>query len=432
MSSRSVYEESLRGVEKQRAASARAIGLYAGTNIMSPRVAALHATDLSVQPAMGAPGAKLQRGVEDIEHLEVLATREVASAMRARHAEVRFLSATMANLAVFVALTRPGDTIAVLPRSAGSHPSQLGVDGTASVRGLRVVDLPYSPDLLDVDPVSLPEFVLRERPRLLVVGGSVTLFPHDVAVLRSAADSVGAYVLYDASQCAGLIAAGLFQDPLAEGADVVTFSTYKTFGGPAGGAAVTGSEELARRVSHAAYPILTSNYDAARLAPLAMAAAEATEQDPPWAETSVSLAQGLARALTDLGWHVAGAERGFTGSHQIVVDTARLGGGPTACAILERHRVLASACLLPGQRPDAIPHGARLGTQEIARRGATARDAGLLAELLHRAMTGVGPGETELLRGNVLRRLETDIWGRLRNDPHDVVEGIAGAHVIDR
>jgi glycine hydroxymethyltransferase len=283
------------------------------------------------------------------------------------------------------------------------------------VRGLRVVDLPYSPDLLDVDPDALPEFVLRERPRLLVVGGSVTLFPHDLAVLRAAADSVGAHVLYDASQCAGLIAAGLFQEPLAEGADVVTFSTYKTFGGPAGGAAVTMSEELARAVSHAAYPVLTSNYDAGRLAPLALAAAEAAEQEPPWADTSVSLAQALARALADRGRAVLGAERGFTWSHQVVLDTAHLHGGPAACAELERHGVLASACLLPVQPGDATPNGVRLGTQEIARRGATAEDAEVLAELVHTALSGADRAVTEPLRREVLRRLEVDIWGRTRS-----------------
>jgi len=407
-----VHRSSLRHMRRFRRGRSQAISLYAGANLASPRVLRLHRPDLAGQPAMGWPGEKVQRGVEEIDHLEMLAMQQTARALGGHHAEVRFLSATMANLAVYTALTRPGDTIAVLSREAGAHQSQLGEDGTAAVRGLRVVHLPYDVDLLDVDPDALLGVVCREAPRLLVVGGSVALFPHDLAVLRAAADAVGAHVLYDASQCAGLIAAGLFQDPLAEGADVVTLSTYKTLGGPAGGAAVTRSPDLARRVSDAAYPTLTSNYDAARLGPLAVAAAEAVEQSPAWAAPSVELAASLARGLADRGVAVLGGDRGYTCSHQVVVDTGRSGGGAIACATLEAHRVLASACPLPTQAPGMAAAGVRLGVQELVRRGALPSSADLLSDLLHAVLSDAPAGRISELHGAMSSTLKTDLWGR--------------------
>ena len=386
--------------------------MYAGANVLSPRVAAAHTAELGTLPAMGWPGQKVQRGVEELGELERLAVAQTARALRGRFAEVRFLSATMANLAVYAAFTRPGDTIAVLPREAGAHASQLGRDGTAGVRGLRVVALPYDAERLDVDATRLAAFVRRERPRLLLVGGSVTLFPHDLAALRSAADLVGAMVVYDASQCAGLVAAGRFQDPIAEGADVVTFSTYKTLAGPAGGAAVTVSRWLAGRIAHVAYPCLTSNYDASRLGPLAVAAAEAVEQAPPWADRTLRLAFDLARCLHERGVGVLGAARGFTRSHQVVLDVRDLGGGRAACDLLAAAGVLASPCPVPTQLATEHHGGVRLGVQEIVRRGAGPEAAEPLAALVHAALDAAGGARLADLRDEVMDHLRVDIWGR--------------------
>ncbi len=198
--------------------------LYAGTNAPSPLVAELHEATLASRPSMGWPGAKYQAGTARIEELEVLATRAVASLMRARFAEVRAPSATLANLAAYTALTQPGDAIATLPPDAGGHTSHLP-EGAPGVRGLRVHALPYDPERLDVDLEALPGFLAETRPKLVVVGASVLLFPHDLEAIARAAHAAGALLLYDASHVAGLLAGGEFQDPLREGADVLTFST---------------------------------------------------------------------------------------------------------------------------------------------------------------------------------------------------------------
>ncbi|MET8979480.1 DegT/DnrJ/EryC1/StrS family aminotransferase [Streptomyces sp. NPDC004539] len=373
--------------------AAEGLVLYAGTNVLSPAVRAAHDSALSTRPALGWPGGKLQTGVEEIEALEVIATTQVARAMRAAHAEVRFLTATMANLALYSAFTRPGDTIAVLSPEAGGHASH-HAHATAGVRGLNVVHLPYSSTDLDVDADALDAFLAVHRPRLLLVGGSVTLFPHDLGVLREAAERVGALLAYDASHAAGLIAAGYVQDPLAEGAHVVTFSTYKTFAGPAGGAAVTDDPRLAEKISHAAHPVLSSNYDPARLGPLAIAAAEAAEQSPAWAAATITAAQHLAAHLAGHGHTLVGAGRGYTRTHQVVIDATALGGGTGAVARLAAHGVHTGTCRLPWQRPGTPALGIRLGTQEVVRRGADDATMPHVAAVIHHALTGRGPAGT--------------------------------------
>jgi glycine hydroxymethyltransferase len=292
--------------------------------------------------------------------------------MRARYAEVRPASATLANLAVYTALAQPGDTIAVLPETAGGHLSHHEA-GAPGVRGLRVATLPYRDH--DVDLAALEAFLAREQPVLVVVGASVMLFPHR---LREIAALVGVPLLYDASHVAGLIAEGRFQDPLAEGADLVTFSTYKSFGGPPGGAIVTNDAELAEAVATAVYPGLTANYDAARLVPMAAAALEHERSAGAYADRCIANARALAAALAAAGFDVAGAERGFTESHHVALR----GGGADAARRLAEANILLSA---------TAAGGLRLGTQAITRQGFNAAHMPAIAALFSAVLRAGAP-----------------------------------------
>jgi glycine hydroxymethyltransferase len=354
------------------------IVLYAGTNVMSAAARQVCRPEVSGRPSMGWPGEKYQAGLDHLDTLEVLAPALVARLVGAEFAEVRSQSATLANLAVYRAFTAPGDTIAVLPARAGGHASHHAA-GAAGVRGLRVVELPYDVAGYDVDLAALPGFLGRERPRLVVIGASLLLFPHRVTAVREITEAAGALLVYDASHVAGLVAAGRFQRPLAEGAQVLTFSTYKSFGGPPGGVIATRDAALAERVSAAVYPGLTANYDAGRLAPLAVTAAEILDDGGRYADRCVANARALAAALHDEGLAVAGADRGFTDSHHVAVDAGELGGGPAAAARLAAAGIYLSAIGLPWQPADdpageaagtpAGDLGLRIGTQEVTRRG---------------------------------------------------------------
>lgn len=397
-------------LDEQEALFSGVLNLYAGSNVLSPAVASAHRGSLATRPALGWPGEKVQPGLDGIEAIEVIATQQLRSAFNAEFAEPRFMSATMANLAAYQAFTEPGDTIGILSPAAGSHMSHQSV-GTAGVRGLRTEYVPFDVDAIDVDAAKLERFLTVHRPRMLLIGGSVIQFATDLAPIRELTERHGAKLVFDASHVAGLIAAGEFANPLDHGVDLVTFSTYKTLAGPAGGATVTNCAEAAARVSHALYPMMSSNYDPARLGPLAIATAEAVDQSPAWAKRTVEIARAIAQGLARRGFPVLGASRGFTDSHQVVVDVSQHGGGEFAMRELERRGVLAGACRVPSQNSAAAPQGVRLGTQEIVRLGAGFEHVPPIVELVATTLAGAaaeGPGAAAEIR----RSFGADIWGR--------------------
>jgi len=383
-----------------------ALLLYAGSNVAAPGVAGAHHPGLSNQPSMGYAGDKYQAGLEPLDVLEVTVSRLVADVMGAAYAEIRPTSATLANLAVYTAVAAPGDTIAVLPGWAGGHLSHHAV-GAPGIRGLRIVELPYDVALLDVDLDATAALLAAERPRLVVVGASLMLHPHRLAPLADLVHDAGAVLLYDASHVAGLVAEDRFQAPLREGADLVTFSTYKSFAGPAGGAIVSDDAALMARVAAAVYPGLTANYDIARLLPLGAAALEHGRAAGAYADACIALAAALADALAAEGLAVVDSTRGRTSSHHIAVDARAFGGGPAAARTLAAANVLLSEIGLPG--PDRDPAGAiRIGTQSIASQGFVPGEMAAVAAVIAAALRG--DRSVEALREEVagLRRGQRD------------------------
>lgn len=342
--------------------------LYAGTNVPSPLARRFLGATLETRPSMGYPGDKYQTFLEHVEELEVLVTDLARRAFRAAFAEVRVQSGTLANLAVYSAFVRPGETIAVLPEAAGGHISHHGY-GAPGIRGVRVVELPYDTGVMNVDLERLPEFLHRHEPRLMVVGASLLLFPHPLERIREIADEAGTLVVYDAAHVDGLIAGGVFQQPLAERAHLITSSTYKSLGGPSGGMILADDPALAERVANTVYPAMTANYDAGRLASLAVTLAEALQFGGEYARACVANARSLGRALDEEGFVVAGRDQGFTDSHHLGVDAHGFGGGDVAARKLAEAAIYLSGIGLPWQGKDEVYRGVRIGTQELTRRG---------------------------------------------------------------
>jgi glycine hydroxymethyltransferase len=363
----------------------RSASLYAGANILSDRAMRLASVELGSRPTLGSPGEKFPAGVDVVDIIEVAATEAVRVAMNSKFADVRLPTATLANLAVLTTLTEPGDTIAALPEAAGGHISHR--TGAPRVRGLNVATLPYDYETLDVDLRALPAFLAKERPKLLILGGSLMLRSHNLSGIAAIAHEHSLWVLYDASHVAGLIAGGRFQKPLDDGADILTFSTYKSFGGPAGGAICTNNAALAERLSAAVYPALTANYDVGRLGPLAMAASELVARGSEYAELCIENARQLGRSLMECGLAVLGGEFGFTESHHLVLDVRTVGGGRLASQKLAKAGIYLSPSVLPLNDAESKLHGLRIGTQELTRRGfgpaAFKRLAQLMAAVMH-------------------------------------------------
>jgi glycine hydroxymethyltransferase len=375
--------------ENRRIHDEESVNLNPASNVMNPRAEALLAAGLGTRASLGYPGDKYEMGLEAVEQIEIIAAELAAEVFSARFAEVRVGSGALANLYTFMATCRPGDTIIAPPPAIGGHVTHHGA-GAAGLYGLTTVPAPVNADRYTVDVAALRDLARDVRPTLITVGGSLNLAPHPVADIRAVADEVGAVVLFDAAHLCGMIAGRAWPNPLAEGAHLMTMSTYKSLGGPAGGLIVTSDAALAERLDAIAYPGLTANFDAGRVAALAVALLDWKVAGREYAAAMVSCAAALASSLRDLGVPVFGTTR----SHQFAI--AAPAGGQRVARTLRRSNLLTCGIGLPVDPVPGDVNGLRIGTPEIVRRGATPSDMPALASLLARALGGedVGPEVT--------------------------------------
>ncbi|NSY41397.1 serine hydroxymethyltransferase [Leisingera sp. ANG59] len=364
--------------------------LNPATNVMNPAAEALLASGLGSRPSLGYPGDKYEMGLEAIEEIEVIAAELAAKVFKARYAEIRVGSGALANLYGFMALTQPGDAIIAPPAAVGGHVTH-HAGGCAGLYGLQTHPAPVDADGYTVDLDALRDLALKVRPKLITIGGSLNLFPHPVAEVRAIAEEVGAKVLFDAAHQCGMIAGGHWANPLEQGAHMMTMSTYKSLGGPAGGLIVTNDAEIAERLDAIAFPGMTANFDAAKSAALAMSLLDWVEHGAGYAKAMADLSQALAEALAGQGLPVFAAARGMTQSHQFALEAAEFGGGQAASKHLRKAGFLACGIGLPVAEVPGDMNGLRLGTPELVRRGVTPEHAPKLAELIARALRAEDP-----------------------------------------
>lgn len=365
--------------------------LNPATNVMNPRAEAVLARGLGSRPSLGYPGDKYEMGLEAIEEIEVITAELAAEVFDAPYAEIRVASGAMANLYGFMALAAPGDAIIAPPAMVGGHVTHHKA-GCAGLYGLVTHDAPVDADGFTVDLGAMRDMARRVRPKIITIGGSLNLFPHPVRELRAIADEVGAWLLFDAAHQCGIIAGGVWANPLDEGAHLMTMSTYKSLGGPAGGLIVTREAEIARRLDHIAFPGMTANFDVAKSAALAITLLDWRAHGRAYARAMVDVSQALARELAGLGLPVFAAGRGMTQSHQFAVEAAAFGGGQTASKTLRKAGFLACGIGLPIAPVEGDLNGLRIGTPELVRRGVTVADAPALAALIAEGLRGNDPG----------------------------------------
>jgi len=266
--------------------------------------------------------------------------------------------------------------------------------GTAgSVHGLEVEYFPFDRHEMNIDvdkaKAKIEKMAKEENkpPKLGMFGGSLFLFPQPIKELAESLHNVGATVAYDAAHVAGLIAGGIFQDPLREGADVVCLSTHKTLFGPQGGA-VLSFEKYAEQIKKATFPSNTSNHHLHNMAGKAVAFAEMLEFGKQYAKQVVANAKALGQALHERGFALLGEHKGFTESHQIAVDVSKFALGGDMERALESANIIANRQLLPGDiqagRHYQNPGGIRIGTSEITRLGMKEKEMVEVAELIKR------------------------------------------------
>ena len=362
------------------------LNLIASENAMSPACEKLYTSDLMHRYAEGVPYKRYYRGLQYVDQIEDLTQQEMKKHFGANFCDIRPLSGTIANYAAFAAISQRGDKILSLGIEHGSHVSHEKA-GAAGTLGLEVDSLIYNDDCTMNAEKSCAK-ILETKPKFIVIGGSVILFPQPIKELRKACDEAGAKIIYDAAHVLGLIAAGIFQDPLREGADIVTTSTHKTFPGPQGGMILGNIDEATqKKIQAAVFPQFSSNHHLHRMPALYGALPEMQTFGKDYAAQIVGNAQALARELYNLGFNVLAKELGFTKSHQVLVDCGEIGFGGLVADTLEKANIILNKNIIPG---DGIspknPRGIRIGTQEMTRFGMKEDEMKQIAKFIKRAV----------------------------------------------
>ncbi len=378
--------------ENRRIHERECVNLNPATNVLNPKAEAALACGLGSRPSLGYPGNKYETGLEAIEKIEIIATALACEIFDARYAEIRVASGSMANLYAFMATCNPGDRIIVPPADIGGHVTHHD-SGAAGLYGLEIHAAPVDPGTYSFDIDALQTKVKQLRPKLITVGGSLNLFPHPLQEIRQVADGVGAFILYDAAHVSGMIAGKAWQQPLEEGAHLMTMSTYKSLGGPPSGIIVTNDPQLAERLDKIAFPGLTANFDVAKSAALAISLLDWKKYGHDYAQMMAGTAHTLAKELSARDVPVFAAQNGFTTSHQFAVEAESFSGGQCVSKLLRRANILACGIGLPIDPLSGDLNGLRFGTPEIVRWGMEQDNMPELAEMIARVLIKGEPPE---------------------------------------
>lgn len=364
-----------------------AINLNPATNVMNPKAEAALASGLGSRPSLGYPGDKYEMGLEGVERIEVIAAELAAEVFGARYAEIRVPSGAIANLYAFMVAARPGDAIIAPPPAIGGHVTH-HMAGCAGLYGLSIHPAPVDADGYTVDVGKLRALARQVQPKMITIGSSLNLLPHPIREIRAVADEVGALVLFDAAHLCGMIAGHAWQQPLEEGAHLMTMSTYKSLGGPPSGLIVTNDAGIAEKLDRIAFPGMTANFDAAKSAALAITMLDWKEHGRAYAAAMAATAKALAGELADRGLPVFSTAKGHTTSHQFAIEAAEFGGGQVAAKRLRRANILTCGIGLPLEAVEGDMNGLRIGTPEIVRWGMTEKVMPELAALIARGLRG--------------------------------------------
>ena len=371
--------------ENHRLHDVEAVNLNPATNVLNPRAEKLLASGMSSRASLGHPGDKYETGLGAIEQIEIITQELACEVFGSTYAEFRVPSGAIANLYAFMATTEPHDTIIAPPPTIGGHVTH-HKGGSAGLYRLKTISAPVDATGYTIDIDALRTIAHEVKPKLITVGGSLNLFHHPITKVRAIADEVGAKVLFDAAHLCGMIAGKVWPQPLEEGAHLMTFSTYKSLGGPAGGLIVTNDDEISQTIDAIAYPGLTANFDAAKTAALGITLQDWKSVGREYAQMMVQTSKALAENLQNKGVSIFAADKGFTTSHQFAILAAPYGGGQTAAKRMGQAGLLACGIGLPVAPVDGDLNGLRIGTPEIVRLGMKVEHMQTLAEFIAKSL----------------------------------------------
>ena len=356
----------------------RNIELIASENIVSPAVMAAMGSVLTNKYAEGYPGKRYYGGCVDVDIVENIARDRACRLFGAEHANVQPHSGAQANLAVYFALLKPGDTVLGMNLAHGGH---LTHGSPVNMSGTYYNFVPYGVNdegFIDYD--QLMAKALEVKPKLIVAGASAYPRAIDFAKFREVADACGAYLMVDMAHIAGLVAGGAHQNPVPY-ADVVTTTTHKTLRGPRGGMILC-KESLAKAIDKAIFPGTQGGPLMHIIAAKAVCLGEALQPSfKTYAHNVVENARVLAEGLMKRGFHLVS---GGTDNHLMLVDLQNLGiTGKALEHNLDEVYITANKNAVPNDpQSPFITSGVRIGTPAVTTRGFTTEDMDVIAECI--------------------------------------------------
>lgn len=373
-----------RMIEAEYKRQARNIELIASENIVSEAVMAAMGSVLTNKYAEGYPGKRYYGGCECVDEVENLAIRRVCQLFGAKYANVQPHSGAQANMAVYQALCKPGDTVLGMSLDNGGH---LTHGSPVNQSGLLYNIVPYGVDengLIDYD--ALRALAKKEQPKMIIAGASAYPRAIDFAKFAEIAHEVGAYLFVDMAHIAGLVAAGLHQSPVPY-ADVVTTTTHKTLRGPRGGVILTNDEELAKKFNKAIFPGTQGGPLEHVIAAKAVCFGEALRPEfKAYQQNVVTNARVLADALQKQGFDLVS---GGTDNHLMLIDLRKTGvTGKELQRRLDEVYITANKNAIPND-PESpfVTSGMRIGTPAVTTRGFGAPEMLRIAEFIWQAAT---------------------------------------------
>jgi glycine hydroxymethyltransferase len=355
------------------------IELIASENYTSPAVMAAQGCQMTNKYAEGYPGKRYYGGCEHVDVVETLAIERLKRLYGAGFANVQANSGSQANQAVFFGLLQPGDTIMGMSLAEGGHLTH-GMALNMSGKWFKVVS--YGLDASEaIDYDAMERLAQQARPKLIIAGASAYSLRIDFERFARVAKAVGAYFMVDMAHYAGLIAAGVYPNPVPH-ADVVTSTTHKSLRGPRGGIVVTNHEEIAKKINSAIFPGIQGGPLMHVIAAKAVAFQEALQPAfKVYQQQVVANARVLAETLAERGLRIVS---GRTESHVMLVDLRPKGlTGKEAEAILGRAHITCNKNGIPNdpQKP-MVTSGIRLGSPAMTTRGFGEEQARTTAHLI--------------------------------------------------
>ncbi len=359
--------------------------LIASENFVSRAVMAAAGSVMTNKYAEGYPRKRWYGGCVNMDTVEDLA-RDRAKALfpGAAHANVQPHSGTQANIAAYMALMEPGDTLMAMNLAHGGHLSH-GHELNFSGKTYRIVQYGVSRETERLDYDELEAIATEHKPKVVLAGASAYPFIIDFARMREIADKVGAIYMVDMAHFAGLVAGGVHPSPLPH-AQLVTTTTHKTLRGPRGGVILC-TEALAKQVDMLVFPGNQGGPFMHIIAAKAVAFKEAlTDEFKAYQRQIAANAVALAAALAERGLRIVG---GGTETHLMLVDVTGLGTtGKDASKVLDEAGITVNKNLIPfDTKSPFVASGIRIGTPAVTTRGMKEPEMALIAELIVEALT---------------------------------------------